>query len=483
MEFFRRLGIAGQVREAGTPEDFPHTVLYLTALNGFEIARFERPGHGGRAPTATSPERPQRCNQLWLDPILRERAASFPTVTLRLRCRFEDFAQDDAGVVATVHDLATGERQKVSADYLVACCGGHSSIPRTLGIELQGTPTLEYNLNIFFRTPELWSQHDKGKAALHFFVDKDGIWRTLVQLDGRELWRLGLRGKHYYDNADAVDASALIAGVVGKPVPHQVVSKLRWVARDLVADKYRVGRVFLAGDAAHQNTPSGGFGLNTGMGDAADLGWKLAAVLDGWGGDGLLESYEIERRPVAARIVKQAAGNFMRDRQRASHPDIAEDSPEGERARRAMGEAIVASQTSVYLTDGTALGNVYEPSPVCWPDDAPPVEHSITEYRPTTRPGARAPHAWLPDGRSTLDLFGRGFVLLRLGDRAGDSRALEAAFARRAVPLSVVPLADPGIAALYERKFVLVRPDGHVAWRDDAMPDDPLAVVDCVRGT
>src|SRR6185369_4703796 len=136
--------------------------------------------------------------------------------------------------------------------------------------------------------------------------------------------------------------------------------------RDLVADRYRVGRVFLAGDAAHQNTPSGGFGLNTGMGDAADLAWKLAAVLDGWGGPTLLDSYEIERRPVAARIVKQAAGNFMRDRQRASHPAIAENSPEGERARREMGEAIVASQASVYFTDGTAIGNVYEPSPVAW---------------------------------------------------------------------------------------------------------------------
>jgi 2-polyprenyl-6-methoxyphenol hydroxylase-like FAD-dependent oxidoreductase len=482
MEFFRRLGVADKVREAGTPEDFPHTVLYLTALTGFEIARFERPGHGGRAPTATSPERPQRCNQLWLDPILRARAASCPSVMLRLRCRFEQFEQDDARVIATVHDLATGERQKISADYLVACCGGHSSIPKTLGIEMQGNPTLEYNLNIFFRTPELWSHHDKGKAALHFFVDKDGIWRTLVQLDGRELWRLGLRGKTYYDNAEAADASALIAGVVGKPVPHQVVSRLRWVARDLVADRYRVGRVFLAGDAAHQNTPSGGFGLNTGMGDAADLGWKLAAVLDGWGDDSLLSSYEIERRPVAARIVKQAAGNFMRDRQRASHPQIAEDSPEGARARREMGEAIVASQASVYLTDGTALGNVYEPSPVCWPDGSPPAPHSITKYRPTTRPGARAPHAWLPDGRSTLDLFGRGFVLLRVGDGAPDSVALESAFAQRGVPLTVVAVAEPSIAALYERRFVLVRPDGHVAWRSDAMPDEPLAVADRVRG-
>ena len=200
------------------------------------------------------------------------------------------------------------------------------------------------------------------------------------------------------------------------------------------------------------------------------------------GPTGLLAAYESERRPVAERIVKQAAGNFMRDRRRPSHPKIAEDSAEGEAARREMGEAIVSSQTSVYLTDGTALGYVYEPSPVCWSDGTPAPPHSIGDYRPTTRPGARAPHAWLPDGRSTLDLFGRGFVLLRLGDGAPDCAAIEAAFAHRRVPLTVVAIADARVCELYERRFVLVRPDGHVAWRGDTMPDDPLAVVDRVRG-
>jgi 2-polyprenyl-6-methoxyphenol hydroxylase-like FAD-dependent oxidoreductase len=482
MEFFRRWGIADRVREAGTPEDYPHTVLYLTALTGFEIARIERPGHGGRAPSAISPERPQRCNQLWLDPILRDRAESFPSVRVQLRSRFESFEQDAAGVVATVRDLVTGNVRRIAAGYMVACCGGHSAIARTLGIGMHGTPTLEYNLNIFFRAPELWAQHDKGKAALHFFADAEGIWRTLVQLDGRELWRLGLRGKHYFDNAESVDAAALIAGVVGKPVKHEVVSALRWIARDLVADSYGAGRVFLAGDAAHQNTPSGGFGLNTGMGDAADLGWKLAAVIEGWGGRALLASYQAERRPVAERIVQQATDNFMRDRRRASHPKIAEDSPEGERARRDMGDAILATQKSVYLTDGTALGYAYDPSPICCNDDAPPGGGSIMDYRPTTRPGARAPHVWLSDGRSTLDLFGRGFVLLHLGRDTSNCTPLASAFAERGVPLAVVPITDERIAEVYERRLVLVRPDGHVAWRSDTMPDDPLAVVDRVRG-
>jgi hypothetical protein len=347
---------------------------------------------------------------------------------------------------------------------------------------MNGVPTLEYNLNIFFRVNELWNFHDKGKAALHFFADAQGIWRTLVQIDGRELWRLGVRGQWHFENPDKVDASAMITEMVGRAIPHTVVSSLPWVARDLVADNYVKGRVFLAGDAAHQNTPSGGFGLNTGMGDVNDLGWKLAGLVQGWGGPRLIESYEADRRPVAARIVKQATGNFMRDRQRPSHPEIAMDTPAGAEARRVMGAAIVESQSKVYLTDGTALGQVYDNSPIVCDDGTPPPAASISEYRPTTRPGARAPHAWLADGRSTLDLFGRGFTLVKLGADAPDSSAFESAFESRGVPLSVAPLADPEIGALYERRLVLVRPDGHVAWRGDTAPADPLAVVDRVRG-
>jgi 2-polyprenyl-6-methoxyphenol hydroxylase-like FAD-dependent oxidoreductase len=482
MELFRRWGIAERVKEAGTPLDFPHTVLYLTSLTGYEIARFDRPGHGGTARTAISPERPQRCNQLWLDPILRDFATSFPTVTLKMRTRFESFVEKDGGIVATVTDRESGETYTIEADYLVACCGGASSIQKTLGIAMSGVPTLEYNLNIFFRVKELWNYHDKGKAALHFFADAQGIWRSLVQIDGRELWRLGIRGQWHYENPDKVDAGAMITEMAGREIPHEVVSSLPWVARDLVADHYVKGRVFLAGDAAHQNTPSGGFGLNTGMGDVNDLGWKLAALVQGWGGPRLIDSYEADRRPVAARIVKQATGNFMRDRQRPSHPEIAMDTPAGAQARQAMGAAIVDSQAKVYLTDGTALGQVYEGSPIICEDGAPPAEASISDYRPTTRPGARAPHAWLAEDRSTLDLYGRGFTLVKLGADALDSSAFESAFASRRVPLSMVSFDDPEICKLYERRLVLVRPDGHVSWRGDALPADPLAVVDRVRG-
>ena len=345
MELFRRWGIAERVKEAGTPPDFPHTVLYLTSLTGYEIARIDRPGHGGAARTAISPERPQRCNQLWLDPILRDFATSFPTVTLKLRTRFELFVEKDGGIVATVTDLASGETHTIEAGYLVACCGGASSIQKTLGIAMNGVPALDYNLNIFFRVKELWNYHDKGKGALHFFADAQGIWRTLVQIDGRELWRLGIRGQWHYENPDKVDASAMINEMVGREIPHEVVASLPWVARDLVADLYGKGRVLLAGDAAHQNTPSGGFGLNTGMGDVNDLGWKLAGLAQGWGGPRLIDSDEAERRPVPPRVSSSrrpiiscatASGRRIR-RSRWTRPPV----PKREAQ---MGAAILESQ-------------------------------------------------------------------------------------------------------------------------------------------
>ncbi len=480
MEFFRRWGIAEAVREAGMPEDFPHTAIYCTALNGYEIARIERPHHGGRKPSATSPERPQRCNQLWLDPILAKLAAGFDCITMRYRWRFESFIEDGERVIATAHDLASDERRRIAAQYLIDCSGGHSPIRRALGIGMSGSPYLGYFLSIFVRAPELWRHHRMGKAALIHFVEPEGLWRNLVILDGRELYRFGVRGKDYYDAPDKVDAERLFREVVGKDVPHEFVSVRRWTARNVVADRYRVGRVFLAGDAAHLNHPATGIGLNTGLGDVVDLGWKLDATLKGWGGAGLLASYESERRPVGVRNIGHADASHANDLERNPGPAIVADSAEGERARQKLGETIVRSQTEKFITDGIALGYRYAPSPICWPDDAPPPPNTIAEYHPTSFSGSRAPHAFVAERHSTIDLFGQGFVLLRFGE--ADPSPLERAFAARGVPLAIVTIADAAIAALYERRLVLVRPDGHVAWRADAPPADPLALADRVRG-
>jgi hypothetical protein len=250
----------------------------------------------------------------------------------------------------------------------------------------------------------------------------------------------------------------------------------------VVSDSYRNGRVFFAGDAAHLNHPSSGLGLNTGLGDAVDLGWKLAATLAGWGGSGLLESYETERQPVGRRNIGHADVSHAGDREREPPPEIFQDTPAGERARRKMGDAIVASMTRKFITDGLALGYRYDPSPIAWNEAGAAPHASVEDYHPNAVTGSRAPHAWLSDGRSIIDLYGRGFTLLRFGEAAPDVSAIARAFADRGVPLAVETVDDPAVGALYERRLVLVRPDGHVAWRADVPPADPSALVDRVRG-
>jgi len=483
MEFMRRWGIADAVHAAGTPDDFPHTALYCTSFTGYEIARIERPSHGGREPIKQSPERPQRCNQLFLDPILSKLAQSFDMVELRRRCSLESVMEVGDDVIATVHDCANDRRFQIAARYLIDCSGGRSVIRPALGIDMSGSTYVGYFLSIFVRAPQLWTHHAMGKAALVTFVDAKGLWRNLISLDGRELYRFGITGKEYYDAPEQVDAEALFCTAIGKDVPYEILSVRRWLARNVVADRYRQDRIFLAGDAAHLNHPAAGLGLNTGLGDAVDLGWKLAAMLAGWGGAFLLDSYEPERRPVGLRNIAHADVSHANERTQPTHAEIAMDSPAGAQARRKMGEDLARIQIKRVITDGLALGYQYVSSPiVCREDTHPPPLSSSSDYHPTTFPGSRAPHAWLSDGRSTVDLFGDGFTLLRLGASAPETSALERAFAARGVPMKTITNADPAIAVLYERALVLVRPDGHVAWRGDSAPIDPLAMVDHVRG-
>jgi 2-polyprenyl-6-methoxyphenol hydroxylase-like FAD-dependent oxidoreductase len=482
MEFCRRWGIAEAVREVGTPPDFPHDSIYCTSLTGYLIARIARPGHGGgAAPLPFTPERPQRCNQLWFNPVMRAHVEGLETVDFRLRCRVEDFEERDDGVAVTLNHLETGETEQVLADYVVACCGGRSAVARALGVRLHDSTVLSHSINIFFRVKEMWKLHDKGKAALNFFIGLDGMWGGMTAQDGREHWRLTLHGtKHYVDPKD-VDAEACLKRLFGGDFPHELINVVAWARREWVHDRFRRGRLILAGDAVHQNSPTGGFGMNTGVGDAVDLGWKLWAMTAGWGGDNLLASYEPERRPVALRNVGEAAENFRRYTL-PDTTDVLDDGPAGQALRERLGRELQESQARMILTDGIALGYRYEGSPIVAPDgtDEPPDPPGV--YTPTARPGHRAPHGWLADGRSIIDLFGTGFVLLRLGGRAPSAGAIEAAAKARGVPLETVSVTEPALCDLYERQLVLVRPDGHVAWRGDAEPDDAASLIDRVRG-
>jgi 2-polyprenyl-6-methoxyphenol hydroxylase-like FAD-dependent oxidoreductase len=480
MEFCRRWGIADRVREAGFPPDYPHDFVYVTSITGYEIARVNRPTHGGVKPSPVSPERAQRCNQLWFDPILRDFASGFPTVALHYWSRFESFEESSDGVVAHITDVKTGRRVRVAADYLVACCGGRSSIRDQLGIKMEGVGVHDYPVNVSLDVKNLTSFHDKGRVAMFYIVGPDGVVSTLESQDGADHWRLSVVGGSKPIDVGSFDVDTALLRAFGAKIPYTIRNIVSWTRRSLVARSYGGPRVFLAGDSAHQNPPDGGGGMNTGIGDAVDLGWKLAAMVKGWGAPDLLASYGLERQPVGVLSVA-ASTQMMQRRVLAPEASICEPGEAGERSREKLRQTIMMGFNALFNADKVGLGYCYEESPVCCTDDTSAPEDG-PNYVPSTRAGARAPHAWLGDGRSTLDLFGRSFVLLRLGLDAPEARSFSEAARARALPLETVKITAPKIGTLYERALVLVRPDGHVAWRGDAPARDALAIIDRIRG-
>jgi 2-polyprenyl-6-methoxyphenol hydroxylase-like FAD-dependent oxidoreductase len=482
MEFCRRWGIADAVLDCPFPADYPLDVAFVTTLSGYELARVPRPPRGSQTPEPHSPHRLQACSQIWFDPILQKLARTFPTVRLRYGRRLESFVQNAAGVTAELVDAATGEREEIAADYLVGCDGGNSVVRRILRIEMIGAGTVSNSASMFFRTPNLLERCGRKPATFFFPIDRHGLWCNVRCIDPRNnLWRLMVDSVGEDATTESIDREKYLSRALGYPLDVEWVGMNVWKRRSMVAERFGKGRVLLAGDAVHQLSPTGALGMNSGVADAVDIGWKLAALLQGWGGEGLIESYDRERRPVGARNVRMATGFYMSMADvREADAAIDDDTEEGARLRRGLAEKLMREIGREFRTIGLQIGYRYDDSPICVPDNSQPPADDPATYVPSARPGARAPHVWLRDGRSILDLFGRGFVLLRFGD--ADGATLGIAAKRRGVPLAVVDVEEPEAAALYERRLVLVRPDGHVAWRGDALPDNCAAVIDRVRG-
>ncbi|CAN5514160.1 FAD-dependent oxidoreductase [soil metagenome] len=483
MEFCRRWGIVDRVYGCGFNNDYALNVVYCTSMAGLLLGRDSNPSCGDMLPPPQSPEKRQRCPQIWFNPLLEKAASEYEQVSILHFCKLQSFRDTGDGVEAIAVDTRSGETVKINAQYLVGCDGSASTVRAALGIPLDGNPVLSYSVNIFIRSPELLRMHDKGEAERYIFVGKQGTWANLTVVDGRELWRITIIGSEATMDLDRFDADAVVRACVGSDaIPYEIISVKPWRRTELTAKRYREGRVFLAGDAAHTMSPTGGHGMSTGVADAVDLGWKLQAVMQGWGGDALLDSYDTERRPIAALVAAASSKNFRAWVSAPKCDDILDDTPSGAESRRKVGEHMLKAGREDWDSLGLQLGYRYDNSPLCVPDGTPAPETTVIEYEQTSRPGSRAPHAWMKDGRSTLDLYGRGFVLLRFGADAASSRALENAAREQQVPLTVIDIVEPEIAALYERKLVLVRPDGFVAWRGDSLPRDADAIVRTIRG-
>jgi 2-polyprenyl-6-methoxyphenol hydroxylase-like FAD-dependent oxidoreductase len=480
MELFRRWGLAQRIRDAGFPDDYGLSMVFCTSLNGHLLAREPYPSMRDTPTPPQTPEKKQRCPQSWMQPVLGAAAQASERIDLRFHHRFDGFEQDATGVTSRVTDLHSGRGSTVRSSYLVACDGATSSVRHALGIEMPGR-LLSYSVNVLVRAPGLLGRHRMGPAERYLFVGTEGTWGNLTVVDGDAIWRLTVLGSEEKLDLARFDASHWVRRAFGRDdIEFEVLSVMPWRRSETLAERFRDRRVLLAGDAVHTTSPTGGMGMNTGMQEVLDLGWKLKAAIEGWGGERLLDSYGIERRPVAARNLAFSTRNFNAWKDVPDPRAMCDDTAEGARVRELTGQRLAESTRVEWESLGLQIGHRYEDSPICVPDGSPPTPDDYSVYVPTARPGSRAPHAWLPDGRSTLDLFGPGFTLLVFDLHLGTD-ALEEACARRGLPLRVKRICDRDIADLYECKYVLVRPDGHVGWRGDAI-ESPGVIVDTVRG-
>jgi 2-polyprenyl-6-methoxyphenol hydroxylase-like FAD-dependent oxidoreductase len=464
MEIFRRLGVADEVRRAGLPEDFPTSIQYRTTMLGDEIFRLDQPSSGevlagkGREAWPT-PEPQHRISQIYLEPILERHARGIPGSTVERGARLVELHRFEDGVEAVIE--SEGTTRVLRCDYVIGCDGAHSAVRRQLGIRYQGVDAIQKFVSTLVRSAELGRLAARDRAWTYWTYGRR--LASLIAIDGGDLWLNHVAFAPDHDT-EGEDPEQLLREAVGGPVEHEVLGTVRWTGRQLVAERYREGRVFLAGDAAHIWIPVGGFGMNAGIQDAATLGWMLAAVHHGWAPPELLDAYELERKPVGEQFASAVASAARVSLAEVS-PDIRQPGADGERARAALAERLAVTEPARYSPDGFSFGYHYAGSPlVVGGEDQEAI--SMGGYRDRAQVGFRLPHAWLEDGRSVLDVLGPDFTLLRTDsdtDGATDVQVWIDAAGELGVPLTVVDL--PG---RHPAPLLLVRPDQHVAWMGGA---------------
>ena len=423
-------------------------------------------------------EPPVILSQYTLEPLLREAAEATPGVTVRFGAELIDFAAAGSGVTATVH--TSSRLRTLRADYLVGCDGADSTVRAMLGVELRGQ-TRQPERQALIYCPDLYERLPAGRAIQYHIVGE--LPCTLIVQDDAQ---------HFTLHAPQAGPSGpplatLFEAVAGQHVRngYKIVCEGEWAQDLLLAEHYcGAGRVFLAGDAAHPASTTGGLGMSIAVADAADLAWKLAGTLQGWGGPALLRSYETERRPVAAQAITAslAAAEAERRWRAEWRSDILHDTPSGARSRLRLIQAAAEERWYADLTE-IEHGYRYTASPVL-----ATVAGTSASAAAATWPGARLPHLWLDDGRPLHDLLGTGFTLLRLPGAADKgareyARELAGAFGRRGVPFDMLEVSAAAAQVVYAgHRLILVRPDLHVAWRSGDSQPDAAALAALVTG-
>jgi 2-polyprenyl-6-methoxyphenol hydroxylase-like FAD-dependent oxidoreductase len=491
MEVFRRLGVAARLRDAGLPADYPNDIAYRITATGEELARIPIPcrrdrfaATGGPDTWWPTPEPPHRINQLYLEPILFAHAASMPGVTMLNRTRVLGFDQSEAGVLARAEDLDSGEAVEIACDYLVGCDGGSSATRKAIGAEFRGDAVVQRVQSSFIRAPALLGLFRHKPAWANFSLNprRSG---NMYAIDGRETWLIHNYLRPEETDFEAVGRDRCIRTILGvdDAFEYETISREDWIGRRLVADRLRDRRAFICGDAAHIWVPMAGYGMNAGIADAANLAWMLAAVLAGWAAPAILDAHAAERLPITEQVSHYAMDHAIAlAAQRGAVPaGIEAPGPEGDALRARVGRDAYLLNVHQYCCAGLNFGYFYDASPIIAHDGEAPPSYTMYDYTPSTVPGCRLPHLWLRDGRSLYDALGPWFTLIRRDPAVPAQPLLDAAQAR-GVPMALLDLAPEEGPSLYPQALVLARPDGHVAWRGDAPPADPLALVDLIRG-
>jgi len=473
MEIYRRMGIAEGVRRAGLPAHCPMDVFIVTSLTEPPLLHLPYPSVAeAKAAIAacndgSMPLEPyQLISQYTLEPLLKSIAEATPNVRVRYGCELVSLEQHKRSVRGQVKHC-DGWGSAINAAYLVGCDGGASTVRKQLGIKLLGESNLLQLYQALYRCDDLYERIPIGKGR-HYHVADNQATFLIVQDDTRHFTLHSI-----VENGH--DMAAMFEKTVAMPVDYKMLYAGPWTQHLLLADRYCEGRVFLAGDAAHLVVPAGGLGMNTGVGDAIDLSWKLAATLRGWGGPGLLSSYEIERRQIGVRNV--AASRFaVRGRRawRAAYrPNIRDHTPAGAETRAKLAQIASVEQRKSNEMIGAELGYRYVGSPIISPEPGDGPEHNVMEYVPTTWPGTRLPHVWLADGSALHDRLDMGYTLLRLKGARSDTAALEGALRSIGAPLAVRDIHNERVRDIYGYDLLLLRPDLHIVWRGNRPPDNP----------
>ena len=480
MEHFRRLGFADEVRALGLPADHPTDIAYFTRYAQHELARIALPTAAqavvqiktlGGAWSAA--ELPHRVSQKFVEQVLRRHAQASACNDIRYGWTLESFEDGGHSVQARIRPSAGGAAHKVRAQFLVGADGARSKVRQTLGIEWGGETGIQREFMggkmfaIYLRAPQLQSVLRHPKAWMYVAVNHQRR-AFMASVDGvaEYAFHAALKPGEDAEQWTEDDARRVFCEAVGADIPVEILSMGTWLAgHALVAKRLQKGRVFIAGDAAHLFTPTGGLGYNTAVEDAVNLGWKLARVVRGLAPLSLMESYEAERRPLAerntgyARHFADSVGLF------AAKPELEEDSARGEAERQAASEHLNRHARLEFNIPGVTFGGRYDQSPLIWRDGATLPPDEPNHYVPTASPGGRPPHAWLDDGRSLYDLFHPEWTLLLLGDDPPATQGFEQAALRLGLALGVVRLPHGGLRELYEAPLALIRPDQIVAWR------------------